>query len=256
MRVVIIEDEKSAAENLKHLLKAIDSSIYVSQVIDTVSGAIDYFKRERNNGVELAFLDIHLADGNSFDIFKEVDVNVPIIFTTAYDEYALKAFKINSIDYLLKPIDEDELEKAIKKFKSSNRSIQIPQEFERLLELLTTVPKKYKSTFLVQQRDKLIPIDVSDIAYITIDTGIVKAITLDNKCYVINEKLEDIEDSLNPDQFFRANRQFIVQRKAIQNLTLYFNGKLILTTKPNASEKVVISKAKATQIKKWINKEV
>lgn len=252
MKVVILEDEKSASENLKYLLGEIDSSIKVDMVIDTVSEAIDYFNT--NPKIELAFFDIHLADGNSFDIFKEVKINTPIIFTTAYDEYALKAFKVNSIDYLLKPIDEYELRGAIQRFKTINR--KMPQDFESVFEMLRKVPKKYKSTFLVQQRDRLIPIDVIDIAYITINTGIVRAFTFEDKSYVINEKLEDIEVSLNPNQFFRANRQFIIHRKSIHSLTLYFNGKLILNTIPNPTEKIVVSKAKATQLKKWINSQI
>jgi two-component system LytT family response regulator len=251
MRVVILEDEKSAAENLKHLLGEVDPSVEVDTVIDTVSGAVEYFKKE--NDIELAFFDIHLADGISFDIFKEVEVRVPVIFTTAYDEYALRAFKINSIDYLLKPIDEDELGEAIEKFKSSNRSIRIPNEFERILEMLGKESKRYKSTFLVRQRDKLIPIDVADIAYITIDAGIVRAFTFDGKSYIIDEKLEDIEADLDPNQFFRANRQFIVQRKAIDNLTIYFNGKLILNIQPEPEDRIIISKAKAPQLKDWMN---
>jgi two-component system LytT family response regulator len=251
MKVVILEDEKAAAENLKHLLGHIDASIHVDRIIDTVSSAVDYFKEEKD--IELAFFDIHLADGNSFDIFKDIEVKVPVIFTTAYDEYALKAFKINSIDYLLKPIDEDELGDAIEKFKSSNRTIRIPNEFERLIEMLGKVSKKYKSTFLVLQRDKLIPIDVADIAYITIDASIVKAFTFEGKSYVIDEKLEDIEADLDPNQFFRANRQFIVQRSAIKNLAIYFNGKLILNIQPEPAERIIISKAKAPQLKDWIN---
>lgn len=254
MKVVILEDEKSAAKNLTHMLSEIEPSIHVDCVIDTVSNAVEYLKKE--NDIVLAFFDIHLADGNSFDIFKEVKVNVPVIFTTAYDEYAIKAFKINSIDYLLKPIDEDELGEAIKKFKSSNKNIRIPQEFESIFELLQTISKKYKSTFLVQQRDKLIPLEVGDIAYITIIAGVVRAITFEDKSYVINEKLEDIETLLNPDFFFRANRQFIIQRKSIQSLTLYFNGKLILNIKPNPLEKIIISKAKATQFKNWIDSHI
>lgn len=250
MKVVIIEDEKAAAENLNHLLVEIDPTVEVDAIIDTVSGAVEYFKKARD--IELAFFDIHLADGNSFDIFKEVEINTPIIFTTAYDEYALKAFKVNSIDYILKPIDEDELIAAFEKYKYSNRNHLIKREFENVLKMLGKVPKKYKSTFLVNQRDKLIPIDVADIAYITIDASIVKAVTFEGKIYIIYEKLEDIEASLNPENFFRANRQFIVQRRAILNLTNHFNGKLVLNLKPISTKRIIISKAKAPALKKWM----
>ena len=251
MRVVIIEDEKAAGENLKFLLSEIDASIQVDKIIDTVSAAVDYFSKE--NDIELAFFDIHLADGISFEIFDKVQINAPIIFTTAYDEYALKAFKVNSIDYLLKPIDEDELKEAIDKFKSASHSAPIKEQFSQMLQILNAEKKTYKTTYLVQQRDTLIPLHVDNIAYFTIDAGIVKGISFNNKSYTIDEKLENIEAILNPDQFFRANRQFIVQRKAIKNLQLYFNGKLILNVEPKPTEQIVVSKVKAPQLKKWMN---
>ncbi|MEL6917130.1 MAG: LytTR family DNA-binding domain-containing protein [Bacteroidota bacterium] len=251
MRVIIIEDEKAAAENLKFLLSEVDSLIHVEKVIDTVSGAINFFSKE--NTIELAFFDIHLADGISFEIFDKVQVTIPIIFTTAYDEYAIKAFKVNSVDYLLKPIDEDELKEAIAKYRSSKRPIPMNEQFRQMLQMLNREKKVYKSTYLVQQRDTLIPLSVDNVAYFTIDAGIVTAISLDNKRYIVDEKLEDIETELNPDQFFRANRQFIVQRRAIENLQLYFNGKLILNVRPEATGQIVISKVKAPQLKKWMN---
>ncbi|WP_299556007.1 LytTR family DNA-binding domain-containing protein [Seonamhaeicola sp.] len=251
MKVVIIEDEKAAAENLKFLLSEIDPSIQVDKIIDTVSGAVDYFSK--TSTFELAFFDIHLADGNSFEIFEKAEIRVPVIFTTAYDEYALKAFKVNSIDYLLKPIDEDELKEAIERFKSTNQNVPVNEQFNKMLQMLNTEKKTYKTTYLVQQRDTLIPLNVDDIAYFIIDAGIVKAISFDTKSYIIDEKLEDIEEALNPNHFFRANRQFIVQRKAIKNLQLYFNGKLILNVQPKPNEQIVVSKAKAPQLKNWMN---
>ncbi|WP_422107070.1 LytR/AlgR family response regulator transcription factor [Winogradskyella sp.] len=251
MRVLIIEDEKAAAENLKILLSEVDASIHVDTIIDTVSGAVDYFSEAHD--IELAFFDIHLADGISFEIFDTVKVDVPVIFTTAYDEYAVKAFKVNSVDYLLKPIDEDELKEAIAKYKSTKQQVPVNEQFQQMLQMLNTEKKSYKATYLVQQRDTLVPLSVNDIAYFTIDTGIVKATSFDKKGYIIEEKLEDIEAQLDPDQFFRANRQFIVQKKAIENLQLYFNGKLILNIAPQPDEQIVVSKAKAPQLKKWMN---
>lgn len=251
MRIVIIEDEKPAAENLRYLLTEIDPLINVERIIDSVADAVEYFSKTVE--IDVAFFDIHLADGNSFEIFEKVNVDVPIIFTTAYDEYALKAFKVNSIDYLLKPIDEDELNEAMKKFKTTSRHSGANEEYKEILRALNSKPKKYKSSFLVQQRDLLIPIGVEEVAYFTIDSGLVKAFTFDKKSYVIDEKLEDIETYLNPDHFFRANRQFIVQKRAITNLAIHFNGKLILNTEPKSEDRIIISKAKAPQIKSWIN---
>lgn len=251
MRVAIIEDEKPAAENLKYLLSEADASIRVDAVLDSVSSAVDYFSNEHD--IELAFFDIHLADGISFEIFEKVEVDVPVIFTTAYDEYALKAFKVNSIDYLLKPVDEDEFNEALEKFKTSKQRFQFPGNFKDMIETLKSGARQYKSTFLVQQRDVLIPVEVADIAYFMIDLGTVKAVTVSNETYVIDEKLEDIEAKLNPDEFFRANRQYIVQRKAIANMTIYFNGKLLLNVAPKPAEQIVVSKVKAPQLKKWLN---
>lgn len=251
MKVVIIEDEQAAAENLKLMLSEIDASIQVESVIDTVSGAINYFSKERD--VELAFFDIHLADGISFEIFKHQPINVPIIFTTAYDEYAIKAFKVNSIDYLLKPIDEEELAEAIKKFKSSKREFKKDDQLQQVIQILQSEKKTYKTTYLVQKRETLTPVNVADIAYFTIDVGIVKAVSFSKELFIIDKKLEDIEAELNPVQFFRANRQFIIHRKAIKNLELYFNGKLILNIEPKPTEKIIVSKAKAPVLKDWID---
>jgi two-component system LytT family response regulator len=250
MNVLIIEDEPAAAENLKYILKEIEPSITFETVIDTIVDAIDFFNSPHN--IELAFFDIHLADGISFEIFEKAQVNSPIIFTTAYDEYAIKAFKVNSIDYLLKPIDEDELKNAINKYKTSKQTTSLPKQFQQLLQMLSTEKRTFKSTYLVQQRDTFIPLSVNEIAYFTIDTGVVKAISFDEKEYNISEKLEDIETQINPDEFFRVNRQFIVHRKAIKNLQLYFNGKLILNLEPKPTEQIVVSKAKAPQLKKWM----
>lgn len=250
MNVVIIEDEFVAAENLKFNLNSIDNSIKIDTEIDTVSDAVDYFKSSPD--IDLAFFDIHLADGISFEIFERTDVNIPVIFVTAYDEYALKAFKINSIDYLLKPIDADELKKALEKFKSTQSSVD-KQQILDVFKQLSTDKTTYKQSYLVQKRDTLIPLKTADIAYFTIEQSIIKAYTFSKSAYVIEEKLEDIEKELDPAQFFRANRQFILNREAIQNLKIYFNGKLIVNTNPGHPDQIVVSKAKARLLKDWMN---
>lgn len=250
MKVVIIEDEKAAAENLKFLLSEVDSSVKVDRVIDNITETISYFSNENN--IELAFFDIHLADGISFDVFDKVHIKTPIIFTTAYDEYAIKAFRFNSVGYLLKPIDEDELREAVQKYKTSMRATPSPEQFREMFRMLKSERKSYKSTYLVQQRDTLTPLNVNDVAYFTIDLGIVKAITSQKREYIIEEKLEDIEEQLDPGKFFRANRQFIVHRKAIKNLRIYFHGKLILTVDPRPEQQIIVSKIKAPQLKDWI----
>lgn len=252
MKIVIVEDELTASENLAYLLKKLKPEIEVLAVLDSVRASINYFSSP--NEAELVFMDIHLADGLSFEIFNQVQINIPVIFTTAYDQYALKAFKVNSIDYLLKPIDEDELSKSLEQFKVQQKTDSSSDiKLDGLLNLINSQRKTYKTTYLVSLRDQLIPIKTASFAYIYIDEGIVKGVTTENKTYIIDKKLEDIENDLDPTFFYRVNRQFIVHKDAIANIKYYFNGKLILNISPTFKEQIIISKAKSSEFKKWIN---
>lgn len=252
MRVVIVEDEIAASENLAYIINSIDPAIEILAVLDSVISTVAYFSKPTD--AELVFMDIHLADGISFEIFDKIDIKVPVIFTTAYDQYAIKAFKVNSIDYLLKPIDEEELEVAINKFKNSaSEDINSSNKIDGLLELLNSNSKSYKSTYLVHHRDKLLPIKTNNICYFFIENGIVKAVTSENKSFVIDKKLEDIQSELNPQMFHRVNRQFIINKNAIANIKFYFNGKLIINVNPPFSERIIASKAKASELKNWVN---
>ncbi len=252
MKVVIVEDELSASEQLTYLINKIDSSIEILTVLDSVKSAIDYFSNPSE--AVLIFMDIHLSDGISFEIFKKVTINIPIIFTTAYDQYALKAFKLNSIDYLLKPINEEELSSSIKKFKTNAKIDTISYDnIQQLVQLMQSKNQVFRTTFLVHQRDELIPVKTEDIAYFYIENSIVKAITFKNQAFVIEKKLEDLEKELDPYNFHRANRQFILNRNAIQSIKFYFNGKLIINVNPPSKERITISKAKSSEIKTWIN---
>ncbi len=252
MKAIIVEDEIAASENLTFLLHSIDPTIEILKVLDSVKSAIDYFSTL--NEAELIFMDIHLADGISFEIFEKVTINIPLIFTTAYDQYAIKAFKVNSIDYLLKPINEEELSEAIDKFNDRVKVEKpINDQIEGVLQLLQTKSKSYKTTYLVQKRDELIPIKTENMAYFFIDTGIVKGITFENQSFIIDKKLEDIEGEIDPSIFYRVNRQLIVNRNAISNIKYYFNGKLIVNTSPKFEERIVVSKAKGTEFKNWMN---
>jgi len=206
MKAIIIEDEKSAADNLKFLLQSVEPEIEVIESIETVLDAIAFFKQ--NKAYDLVFMDIHLADGNSFEIVKQVEPIAPIIFTTAYDQYAIQAFKLNSIDYLLKPIRQGELENAILKFKDKHRKTLVStQQIEALMSLVNAPQKTFRSSFLVQKKDTFIPIASSDFAFFFIQDGVVRGTTTDNHTYSFNEKLEDLENDLDPELFFRANRQ-------------------------------------------------
>lgn len=253
MKVVIIEDELTASDNLRYLLEQINPEIQVLEVLDSVKSSVSYFSNPV--GADLIFLDIHLADGISFEIFNKVSIDTPIIFTTAYDEYAIKAFKVNSIDYLLKPIDSEELSDALEKFDSQKKNIApVSDQIQDMLEFIKNSNTSFKTTYLVHHRDELLPISTKDIAYFYIDASVVKAITFENKSFVIDKKLEDIEEEMDPQLFYRANRQFIIQKKAIANIKFYFNGKLIINTNPLSKERIVVSKAKATNFKNWVDR--
>ncbi|MDO6473466.1 LytTR family DNA-binding domain-containing protein [Maribacter sp. 1_MG-2023] len=251
MKVIIVEDELAASDNLSYLLKRINADIEVIQVLDTVKATVAYFANP-HEGV-LVFMDIHLADGISFEIFDQVEIDIPIIFTTAYDQYALKAFKVNSIDYLLKPIDKEELSDALDRFDALNLKKGIDEEqMNSLLQLIQNKAENFKKTFLVSVGDQLLPVKTADIAYFFIDTGLVKAVTVQERSYVLDIKLEDIEESLDPEVFYRANRQFIVRREAITAIKFHFNSKLLVDVHPVCSERIVVSKAKASEFKNWV----
>jgi two-component system LytT family response regulator len=251
MKVLIIEDEIAASENLAYLLNRIDASIEIVSVLDSVKSSVNYFKSHYD--LDLVFLDIHLADGLSFEIFDQVKINVPVVFTTAYDQYALKAFKVNSIDYLLKPIDEEELSASLEQFKVQQKSkILANDQVSGLLNLIQEQKKSYKSTYLVHHRDELIPIKTEHIAYFYIDTGIVKATTLDRQNFILDKKLEDLESELDPEIFCRVNRQVIVRKNAVNNIKYYFGGKLLVNVVPNFDDRIIVSKAKASDFKKWM----
>lgn len=251
MKALIIEDELAASENLTYLLHAIEPNIEVVAVLDSVKSSVDFFSKPHD--AELVFMDIHLADGISFEIFEQASINIPVVFTTAYNQYALKAFKFNSIDYLLKPIDKDELADALQQFNVQNKGRGFDdRQVKGLLELIHSKRKNYKTTFLVSHRDELIPLKIENIAYFKIDTGVVKAVTTDNKVFSINDKLEDIEEELDSQLFHRVNRQFIINKDSVVNLKTYFNGKLIVEVKPGSEQRIVVSKAKAAEVKDWL----
>ena len=187
-----------------------------------------------------------------FDIFEEVTISTPIIFTTAYDQYAIKAFKLNSVDYLLKPINKEELRNAIAKFEENSASIQDIKRVQNILAEIKQQNKTYKTTFLVHQRDSLIPLKTEKIAFFNIDSGIVKGITHNNESFIMDKKMEDLIAEIDPSLFYRVNRQFIVQRTAIKKINYSFNGKLTLTVSPKFNESIIISKAKSTHFKEWV----
>jgi len=248
MKALIVEDEILASKHLKQVLDEA-GDISVITVLESVTETIDWFKK--NPQPDIVFLDIHLADGIAFEIFKHINITCPIIFTTAYDEYALKAFKVNSIDYLLKPIELSDMQVAIKKLKGLTGSENLKTA---LNNLITSYGKtsKYKKHFLIPSKgDKLIPVQTSDLACFYIDAGNVKAISIDGKTYKFDYTLDELTDLLDPELFFRANRQHIISRAAIKDIDLWFNSRLSVNLKITVPEKIVISKARIPDFKKW-----
>ena len=250
MKALIVEDEIMAAKALQKLLTKVSPDTEVMAVIETIEESVAWLKE--NLMPDLIFMDIHLADGSSFAIFDEVNVTCPVIFTTAYDEYALKAFEVNSIDYLLKPISKDDLERAMHKYENLKVArTEGNVDLQALITQIEALRPKYKSYFLLPERDKLIPLQVSDIAFICIDEKMVKIVSLDRKTFYSNQTLDDLLVQLDPEQFFRANRQYIVSRKAVKDVSVWFGNKLALNLVIETPDKVVISKARVSEFKTW-----
>ncbi|CAL2085075.1 conserved hypothetical protein [Tenacibaculum sp. 190524A05c] len=256
MNVVLIEDETSVAQNLCDLLFEINPEINVLIVLETVKDSINWF--EQNESPDIAFFDIKIADGSSFEILEKISPTFPIIFTTAFDEYALKAFKYNSIDYLLKPIQKVSLEKAILKYQNLYTCDKIIIEnnsnlIKTLKEIKETSKSHvYKKSFLVHYRNQLIPIKAEDIAVFYIENQLLYCKTIDNKMFKISTTLEKLEQQLNSKLFFRANRQCIVAKKAIKYATPFEQRKLKLTLNQGFSADIIISKLKVTAFKLWM----
>jgi two-component system, LytTR family, response regulator LytT len=252
MNVVIIEDEVANAARLEKLLKSIDAQLTVVAQLQTVEESVQWISNHATLP-ELFFMDIQLTDGLSFDIFQKVSIKQPIIFTTAYDEYALQAFKVNGIDYLLKPIKAEELEKALTKAKKF-----LPDSARNsLLEYLRGIDfskPSYRTRFLVSFRDALIPLNSQEIAYFSSENKTTFLTLYTKERYIIEQTLEELDSELDPSVFFRATRQFIVSRKAISKVHQHFGGKLKLELTPPAKEEVLLSREKSSSLKEWLSR--
>jgi DNA-binding LytR/AlgR family response regulator len=248
MNCLIAEDEKVAAERLVGLIKKCDPSIDITEIVQSVKNAIQWLNTHQ--APDLIFMDIQLADGLSFEIFEQTIVKTPVIFTTAYDEYALKAFKVNSIDYLLKPVDLNELKNAIDKFKENNSPKEIPaQVFDSIMHSLT---KKHKNKFVMNAGEHIKVFTADDIQCFY---SLEKNTFLQNNSgrdYAINYSLDQLEDLLDPAQFFRINRKFIVAFSAISDIISYSNSRLKIKLNSNESDDLIVSREKVQDFKKWL----
>lgn len=255
LRIVIVEDEPVTARNLAHVLQTIDEQINIAASLPDVKDAAAWFDTHRE-GYDLVFMDIRLADGLSFDIFKQVEILKPVIFVTAYNDYAIQAFKNNGIDYILKPFNEAEIEQALTKFKrwiTQKPTVEDSLPFAQLLEQMKTLARPYKKSFLVHFRNKLIPVETTKITWFYTVHEIVYAQTVDGHQYNIEFTMEQLEQQLEPGMFFRANRQFIINRNSLTEVDFYFNGRLSLKMKPEPPERILISKARVPEFKHWMD---
>ncbi len=248
-KVLIIEDEAINAQRLQRLLSSIRPQFEVLSVLESIAQSVEWLSQ--HPAPNLILMDIRLADGVSFEIFNLIDVKSPVIFTTAYDEYAVKAFKYNSIDYLLKPIDSEELEAAIHKFEEKEN---VPSDQNALIKnLMEYIDKKeYRTRFLLPFKDGFIRLHITEIAFICSELGGTFAITFEGKKHPLSDTLEALEQQLDPKYFFRANRQYILHINAIDKVHNYFNSKLKLEVK-HCKEGVVVSRMKASAIKEWLD---
>ena len=262
MKTVIIEDEKAAVRNLTSLLYEVKPEAEIDAVLDSIGSTIEWFGSHPMP--DLVFMDIHLADGSAFEICEHISITCPIIFTTAYDEYALRAFKVNSIDYLLKPIGKEDIEHSFEKLNSLNASgsssvgKQSSQDME-WLQLIHSLKKQenYKTHFLIPLKgDKLLPVSVDMIQLFYIKDCQVKAVLTDGTEHYFPQTLDELAECLNPALFFRANRQYLISREAIKDIDLWFNSRLSINLRyPSISEKILVSKARVTEFKEWFSRK-
>ncbi len=248
MKILIVEDENLASKRLEKLVLSIKTEAEIVGKTDSIESTVDWLTN--NEMPDLFFMDIQLADGLSFTIFDKITINKPVIFTTAFDEYALKAFKVNSIDYLLKPINENELKNALIKYE--NTQMQKPNEnsFAEILKQLTQ-KNTFKNRFLVTKSDAIIPLHISNICWFKAEDKMVFIYTKDLQKHIITQSLEEIMLDLDPALFFRVNRSFIIQRSCIEKANFHFNGKLKLHVNPANNEDIMVSRDKANAFKEW-----
>lgn len=251
MKILIVEDETAAYENLVDILKEIDSSIEVVGNTESVRQTVLWL--ETNSLPDLIFMDIHLSDDSAFAIFDRIELETPIIFTTAYDKYAIDAFKVNSIDYLLKPIKVDEMRHALEKF--AKLTHQDVLQYLAQLTQLAPAPK-YKDKLLIPVKDRLVPINLRDVVCFYTSDKNTSIFMKDGSSYPYARTLEQIVTSLNPSDFIRANKQYIIARESVTNITIWFDSRLLITLDVEIPERVYVSKNKASEFKAWMMRDL
>jgi DNA-binding LytR/AlgR family response regulator len=250
MKVLIVEDETIAFITLQKILAKIDTSIEIAGNSESVEQTVKWLKG--HPAPDLIFMDIHLSDGSAFNIFKFMTVKVPIIFTTAYDEYAIQAFKVNSVDYLLKPIKIEELRTALEKFSRLNRN-----DVLRYLSQLPMLapPAKFPGRLLISQNDQLIPVSLKEVAFFYTTGSSTEIHMRSGEKYLYGKSLETIMQGLDPQNFYRANKQFILSRTSIKKITIWFDSRLLISLEVDTPERLYVSKNRSAEFKKWLTSE-
>ena len=256
MKVLIIEDESLGADALKNLLLAYDKTIEVIAIKDSIASSAEWLSA--NHAPDLIFMDIELADGQCFQLFKEVEIQSPVIFTTSYDEYALKAFRFNSVDYLLKPISAEELERSLNKVKGLKHQLtekrNMHKEWEKLVpqfSALTSLPE-YRDRFLVKRGQRLLPIKVSQIAYFFTRGKVSFIKSTEGKEYFVDYTLDQLQPMISPKVFYRINRQIIASHSSVSQVHTWFNGKLKVELSPSMDEEDLVSRDKTKDFRQWL----
>ena len=246
MKALLIEDETAAARNLAAVLREVAPGVQIVATLESVAESIEWLRS--NPQPDLLFMDIHLADGDSFRIFGAVEVTAPVIFTTAYDRYALEAFKVSSIDYLLKPINADDVRRALEKL----RRLTSGERLDYGSRVRSLAAQRQEEVFLVRVRDRIIPLQRDRIAYCYTSNEKVSACDFDGETYPLDKTLEALQALLPERDFFRANRQFIVARRAVKEIAVWFGSRLTLHLTVDTPERIVISKARVPEFKTWL----
>lgn len=247
MRILIVEDETAAYNNLRKILKSIDPEIEIAGITESVTQTVRWILN--NPQPDLIFMDIHLSDGSSFNIFPAVTIDAPIVFATAYDEYAIDAFKVNSIDYLLKPIQESDVLRALDKFRRLNK-VETGEYITQVSRLVNS--GEYPGKILLPANDKLLPINIAEVACFYTTENHTQIIMKNGKTFSFSKTLDNISQMLNPAFFIRANRQFIIAKDAIVDITIWFDNRLLIKLNVETPERIYISKNKSAEFKQWM----
>lgn len=260
MKILIVEDEDLAVKKLKKTLMSVDESAEVVGESDSIKSTVSWL--QSNPAPDLILMDIELADGQSFEVFNHVQVKSPVIFITSYDEYALKAFKVNSVDYLLKPVQKEDLQAALEKYRQMKQLYTATPEPAPALSLDVLVKelqqklqtKEYRKRFLVKHGQKLVSVEVEEIAYFFSDGRLNFFKTFDNRKFVVDYTMDELNEMLDPDKYFRISRSFFISVNSVLQIHDYFGNRLILQLKPESDKEAIVSREKVTDFKNWLGK--